>query len=133
MDRRDVLKGAVATVAVALVSGNRIALAANRQWPGVVYTVEAQGKWNGKAGSHAPQITVKGNQVTITNKHPMTEAHFIVRHTLVLEDGTVVGEKTFTPKDAVAESTHTLPDGYKGVYYATSFCNMHDFWLTQSA
>jgi superoxide reductase len=61
----------------------------------------------------------------------MTEKHFIVRHTLVAPDGTVLGEKTFTPAEAKAESSFELPKGQGGTLYATSFCNLHDFWLTE--
>ncbi len=63
-------------------------------------------------------------------KHPMSSEHFIVRHTLVLADGTTVGAKTFTPADK-PESSYELPAGYKGKITATSFCNQHDFWLSE--
>jgi len=129
MDRRDVLKGVVAAVAVAAVQRSGVAQAAEPEWPGVVYTAEKPGKWAGKAAGHLPKIAVNGQEVTITTTHGMSEAHFIVRHTLVLADGTVAGEKVFTPKDEKAVSTHQLPQGYKGVFYATSFCNMHDLWV----
>ena len=83
-----------------------------------------------KVGSHAPVVTVVGSKVTVETRHGMSEAHFIIRHTLVLADGTVVGGKPFTAKDKPV-STYTLPPGYKGTLYATSFCNLHDFWLTK--
>jgi len=61
----------------------------------------------------------------------MSPAHYIVRHTLVLEDGTVAGAETFEPTAAEARSTHVLPAGYSGRIYATSFCNRHDLWVTE--
>ena len=85
-----------------------------------------------KVGSHAPQLTVAGGKVTVFTKHGMSAKHYIVRHTLVLADGTVVGAKTFAPTDAEAKSTFELPAGYSGAFYATSFCNLHDFWMTES-
>ena len=65
-----------------------------------------------------------------TNSHPMTEKHFIVKHTLLTPEGKVLGEKTFVSTDA-AESTYTLPDGFKGALWAASFCNIHDLWVTE--
>jgi superoxide reductase len=56
--------------------------------------------------------------------------HYIVRHTVVLADGKVVGAKTFAPTDKPV-SSHALPAGYKGKVFATSFCNKHDFWVTE--
>ena len=61
----------------------------------------------------------------------MSDKHFTDRHSLVLEDGTFVGATTFTPADK-PESSYELPAGYKGKVYATSFCNLHDFWLTET-
>lgn len=98
---------------------------------GVVYTRENPGKWAAKKGSHAPEVSVKGKKVTITTVHPMMEKHYIVRHTLVSGDGKVLGEKTFYPSDPKAESTYDIPAAYTSTLYATSFCNLHDFWVTE--
>lgn len=130
-ERRDFLKkaavaasvGAIASVAAAAETSTHL---------NIVYTKDNPGKWAGKQGSHAPEITVNGSAVSVVNKHGMSEEHFIVRHTLVLADGTVVGGKTFTPADK-PESSYELPAGYKGKITATSFCNQHDFWLTEAA
>lgn len=43
----------------------------------------------------------------------------------------VFGEKTFYPSDKEANSTYELPPGHKSKLYATSFCNLHDFWATE--
>ena len=60
----------------------------------------------------------------------MTEKHFIVRHTLVTEEGKVLGAKTFSPNDEEARSSYKLAPEYKGKkLYATSFCNKHDMWV----
>ena len=126
--RRDFLKGAAAAVIATGISSK--ANASTATFPGVIYTSDSPGKWAKKVGSHAPVVSVESRKVTITTKHPMSEAHFIVRHTLVLEDGTVVGASTFTPADK-PESTYELPAGYTSKFYATSFCNLHDFWLTE--
>lgn len=98
---------------------------------GIVYSTKEQGIWDGKAGSHAPVIEVAGRKVSVETKHGMDDAHFIVRHTLVLKDGSLLGGKSFKPGDE-AKSDYELPEGYKGEITATSFCNMHDLWITKS-
>ncbi len=134
IERRDFLKGsAVAVSALALGFGSspgRAHASPKTDFTGIIYTKNDQGKWNGKAGSHAPIVHVSGSTVTVKTNHPMSDAHFIVRHTLVLEDGTVVGAKTFSSTDT-PESSYEIPGGYKGRLFATSFCNLHDFWLTE--
>ena len=135
-DRRAFLKRSI-MVAGGLVlynSGKAFASgtkSAGRFPSGIVYTRENPGKWAAKKGSHAPEVSVKGKKVTITTMHPMLEKHYIVRHTLVSGDGKVLGEKTFYPSDPKAESTYELPEGYTSTHYATSFCNLHDFWMTE--
>ena len=102
-----------------------------QNFPGIIYTGNDPGMWEAVESIHIPQITVKDNQVTIFTDHPMTEPHYIVRHTLVNEKGEVLGTKTFMPTDPKAISTHKIPDGFQGTLYATSFCNLHDFWLKE--
>jgi superoxide reductase len=133
IERRDFLKGsAVAVSALALGVGSNAFASEGAMYSGIVYTKDNPGQWSAKVGSHAPEVKVEGGKVMVKTSHPMSEAHFIVRHTLVLADGTVVGAATFTPKDKPA-SSYDLPAGYKGKVYATSFCNLHDFWLTETA
>jgi len=129
-DRRTFLKtSTIAVSALALSHTGSSFAAAGSAYTGIIYTRDDPGKWAKKVGSHAPVVTINGDKVQVETRHPMSEAHFIVRHTLVLADGTVVGGKTFTPADKPV-STYSLPPGYKGALQATSFCNRHDFWLT---
>ena len=129
-ERRTFLKTSLLLAGGAVISRAGRAVAASASLPaGIVYTEASQGKWEGKAGSHAPQVAVDGKKVAVATKHPMSEKHFIVRHTLVAADGTVVGAKTFFPTDAEASSEFEAPAA--GTYYATSFCNLHDFWVTE--
>jgi superoxide reductase len=131
-DRRDFLKGGL-VAATALVAGSvNIASAAPAPYANIIHTTANPGKWDKKVGSHLPSIAIEGNKVTLFTKHGMSEKHFIVRHTLVLEDGTVVGGKVFTPSDAEAKSTFELPPGFKGKFFGTSFCNLHDFWVNEA-
>lgn len=136
-NRRQFLKTSLAValgagVASRLASAEetKAAAASAAAFTGVIYTKENAGKWAKKVGSHLPIVTVEAGKVKIETDHGMSMKHFIVRHTLVAENGDVLGEKTFAPTDEEAISEFTLPEGAKGKFYATSFCNKHDFWLT---
>ena len=129
--RRDFIKASVAMTAGAIATRVSPALAAGSSFPqGIIYTKEQPGKWAKKVGSHAPIVSVDGKKVTIETKHGMSEKHYIVRHTLVSADGEVLGEKTFYPSDEDALSVFEVK-GATGTLYATSFCNKHDFWVTE--
>lgn len=131
-DRRDFLKGSAIAASALVVGSVNIAGAATAPYTNIVYTAENPGKWDKKVGSHLPSITVEGSKVTLSTKHGMAAKHYIVRHTLILEDGTVVGAKVFSATDPKAESSYELPAGYKGKIYGTSFCNLHDFWVNEA-
>ena len=131
--RREFLEGSLLAVSATAFGAFTTASASSQSYSGIIYTKSNPGKWSKKIGSHAPLISVTGSKVTVTTAHPMSQEHYIVRHTLVLADGTVVGEKTFyPPQDTKAVSKFELPAGYKSKFYATSFCNLHDFWVTES-
>jgi superoxide reductase len=131
-DRRDFLKKSGLVAAGMVLARPASALALPEKFPvGIVYTKENPGKWAKKAGSHAPEVEIEGKTVTITTKHPMSRKHYIVRHTLVSADGKVIGSKTFQPSDKEAVSTYELASASGSKLYATSFCNLHDFWLTE--
>ncbi len=137
-NRRAFLKSSLAVAAgmaigqVSPVSADSVSLP-----KGVVYTKENPGKWAGKVKGHTPNVEVEGNKVTVTTIHGMSDEHYIVRHTIVSKNGDVLGEKTFSPSDAMAKSVFELP-GTSSKYvwdtatlYATSFCNKHDLWVTE--
>ena len=130
-NRRDFLKTTAATASLLAVSSlPQRAVAADVKFQNIIYTQDDPGRWEGKQRAHVPQVTVTGSKVAVVTNHPMSEEHFIVRHTLVLANGTYVGSKTFTPADK-PQSEYELPAGYKGKFYVTSFCNLHDFWLAE--
>ena len=129
--RRTFIKSSVVTASIIAMSRVLPAQASGNVFSGIVYTKNNPGKWEKKVGSHLPSITVEGSKVTLDTKHPMSEKHYIVRHTLVLENGTVAGSKTFYPDVKKAISSYELPAGYKGKIYGTSFCNLHDFWVNE--
>ncbi|MCG8530378.1 MAG: desulfoferrodoxin [Desulfovibrionales bacterium] len=93
---------------------------------GIIYDENQLGMWKGKEALHVPLIEVKGLDVVVTTPHPMSEEHYIVRHTIVSETGEVVHAKTFNWKD-LPTSKAVLKA--KGKYVATSFCNEHDMWV----
>jgi len=130
-NRRDFFKTtAIAASALAMSSVPRVFAASTIPYTNIIFTQNNPGRWAGKEGLHVPQVTVTGNTVSVVTKHPMSDEHFIVRHTLDLEDGTYVGSKTFTPADK-PESIYELPADFKGKFYVTSFCNLHDFWCAE--
>lgn len=133
--RRDFLKASVVLAAGMAVSGANRVIAGPGPYPAnIIYTAENPGQWAKKAGGHAPVVTKDGYKITITTNHSMSEIHYIVRHSLIAEDGTVIGAHGFSPDDEKPVSTYDLYDfsGNTGTkLYATSFCNLHDFWLTE--
>ncbi len=129
-DRRDFLKAGIAVTAGTLVVGGLPDRSfAGKFLAGLLYTSASPGRWAGKEGSHAPKVTVQGEKLTITTSHSMNAAHYIVRHTLIDVNGETIGEKTFAPTDKEAVSVFEIPPGKKA-RYATSFCNRHDFWVS---
>jgi len=132
-DRRNFIKATLTVASGAALGQASTAFAASTtSWPAnIVYTAKDPGQWAPKVGGHAPKVRVKDKKVTITTDHIMTEKHYIVRHTLVSEDGKVLGAKTFSSDDEDAISTFDLPDGHSAKLYATSFCNKHDLWVTE--
>ncbi len=138
-NRRTFLKSSLAVAAgVAVGHLSPVSAGSSCSYPkGIVYTKQFPGKWSGKIGGHTPNITVEGNKVTVTTTHGMSEAHYIVRHTIVSKCGKVLGEKTFQPSDAEAKSVFELPDTKSKYAWdtttldATSFCNKHDLWIAE--
>ena len=125
--RRDIAK--VALIGAAAVSIPVVAQAQSTGYQNVVFTKDNPGHWAGKEGAHVPIATVAGDILTVKTPHPISDAHFIVSHTVVLDGGKYLDRKTFTSKDEPV-STHTLPAGYKGSVTVTSACNLHDLWAT---
>jgi superoxide reductase len=129
--RRGFLKGSLVFAGVAMVGSAAPVQAASTFPVALIYTKEAPGRWAGKEGAHAPRVTAEGRNVRVVTPHPMTQKHFIVKHTLVTAEGKFIGEKIFENTDPAAESSYELPEGFKGTLWATSFCNLHDLWATE--
>ena len=127
MRRRELGKSAILAViaAAAMPVGSRAE--STDPYKNVVFTEGDLGHWEKVAKLHIPETTVTGGKLTIKTPHPMSEAHYIVSHTVVLADGTFLSRKTFTYKDEPV-SEHALPAGYTGKVTVTSTCNQHDWW-----
>ena len=127
--RRDFAKTAIfgAAAAVGLPAAPARAAAPGAE-DNLVFTKDAPGHWAGKEATHVPVATVQGGVLTVKTPHPMSEEHYIVSHSVVLEGGKYLDRQVFTPKDQPT-STHNLPAGYKGKVTVTSTCNLHDFWV----
>ena len=132
MDRRTFLLNSTVTATIATLGSTAQASTEISLPPeNLIFTEEHTGKWRSKKGTHMPHIEVTGSMIKISTDHGQSKKHHIVRHTLLLEDGTMVGAKTFTFNDAPI-SEYALPAGYRGKIYATSFCNQHDLWLAET-
>ena len=127
MQRRGFAKSALLSVtmaAAAPVLGRTAAADPNQN---VVFTENDPGHWANVAAKHVPEASFMNGTLTVKTPHPQSEAHYIVSHTVILEDGTFVGRKTFSYKEEPT-SDHKLPAGYHGKVTVTSTCNLHDYW-----
>ena len=133
-NRRDFLKSSLLVaggLAIGQSGGASAGSSAGGYPANVIFTADNSGIWAKKVGSHAPLVSREANKISLFTKHGMSDEHFIVRHTLVSSDGQMIGAKTFMPSDEEARSEYELPEGYSGKLYATSFCNKHDFWVSE--
>lgn len=130
-NRRDFMKSSLVASAGVLAATAIPAIAKENSVKNIfAYSASEPGRWEGKAGSHAPVVSVDGNKVTIETKHGMEEMHYIVKHSLVTSSGEVLGEQVFFPSDKKAISTYEIKE--KGMQlFALSFCNLHDLWVTE--
>ena len=129
MDRRDFTRTALLGGAIAAALPAASQAAGTDSETNVVFTADNPGHWAAAAAKHVPKTDVAAGMLTVTTPHPQSDAHYIVSHTVVLQDGTLLGRKTFTPKDQPV-SSYALPAGYKGMVKVTSTCNLHDFWVS---
>lgn len=130
-NRRDFMKSSLVASAGVLAATAIPAMAKDNSVKNIyAYSANEPGRWEGKAGSHAPVVSLDGNNVTLETKHGMEEMHYIVKHTIVTSSGEVLGEQVFFPKDKKAISTYEIKE--KGMkLFALSFCNLHDLWVTE--
>jgi superoxide reductase len=129
-NRRNFMKSSLVVSAGLIAAGVAPASAAEKTKASIFYySQKNQGRWEGKAGSHAPVVTIEGNKVTIETKHTMSPEHYIVKHSLLTSAGEVLGESVFFPTDK-AISTYEISGEHKELF-ALSFCNLHDLWVSE--
>ena len=126
---RTALAGAASAAAAAAVPGSAQA-APTMDLRNVVFTEEDPGHFAKLEKLHVPIVEVSDGMMKVRTPHPMSEPHYIVSHTVVLEGGRFLSRKTFNWKDQPV-SEHKLPDGYHGMATVTSTCNLHDWWLKE--
>src|ERR1700761_3634453 len=95
--RRDLARLALAGTAAVVALPIAAAKAATPN-TNIIFTKDDPGHWAGKEATHVPQVTVSGSMLMVKTPHPMTEAHFIVSHSAVLDGGKYLDRKVFTPK-----------------------------------
>lgn len=130
MQRREFVAAALAAAGGVSTMLPRAAAASEDTWENIVFTQAQPAHWKAVESLHVPDVTVDGRTMTVHTPHPMSEPHYIVSHTVVLQDGKFLTRKTFTWKDQPV-SKHILPAGYKGRIMVTSTCNRHDWWLKE--
>jgi len=130
MQRREFFAAALAAAGGVAAISTQATAASGDAWENVVFTETQPGHWKAVEALHVPVVTVSEGKMTVRTPHPMSEPHYIVSHTVVLEGGKFLSRKTFTWKD-MPVSEHALPAGYKGRVTVTSTCNQHDWWLKE--
>ncbi len=107
-----------------------------------VYRKTAPGKWAGKESSHAPELSIAENKLTISTPHVMCRDHYIMSYQVRNKKGTILSEHLFAQppsSTSLTASSNTLPPTVidltpfkltKGeelrVY---SLCNQHGYWV----
>ena len=123
MQRREFAKSTILGVFAAATVPIASKAESTDPYKNVVFTEADLGHWSPQIEKlHIPDTTIAGGKLTIRTPHPMSEAHYIVSHTVVLADGTFLSRRTFTYKDDPV-SEHALPAGYTGKVTVTSTCN----------
>jgi superoxide reductase len=128
MQRREFVTSTLVTIVGGAAISKQAHAAGKDTLENIVFTQTRPGHWKDVEALHVPIIDINGDKMTVRTPHPMSEPHYIVSHTVVLDAGKFLGRKTFTWKDQPI-SEHTLPAGYKGRIMVTSTCNLHDWWL----
>jgi superoxide reductase len=128
MQRREFIASTLVTICGAAAMSQKARAATKDALENIVFTQTQPGHWKDVESLHVPIVKIGGDKMTVRTPHPMSEPHYIVSHTVVLEGGKFLGRKTFTWTDQPV-SEHDLPAGYKGRVTVTSTCNQHDWWL----
>ncbi len=84
--RKFIALGSIAsTLAVPAIGRAATMGGADTKLPNLVFTEQDPGHWAALEKLHVPQTETMGDTLTVTTPHPMSEPHYIVSHTVVLE------------------------------------------------
>lgn len=102
--------------------------------PGI-YSTQNEGIWTGKAGSHAPQVTVTALGIQATTPHPQgpeeDPGHYVLCHFVEAADGTIFDFRVYTRFDTAGFTTALyVPETYIGSLTVYQYCTKHDLWAT---
>ncbi len=92
-----------------------------------VYTASEPGPWEGKAGSHVPQVSFAVGSVALFTDHGMSPEHWIDAQYVKDQDGNLIAFAAHAGTDAEARASFTLPEGTTQIT-AYSHCNRHGDW-----
>lgn len=137
MDRRALLKGAVASLAATTLISETTLAGTTAQPPmagGLYYNRENPGRWAKKVNGHMPVLEKQGSgadtTIQVTTGHEMKDyEHYIVKHVLLDENFQYVDEYMFDPIKEKAPISKFKVGEKKGKFYALSVCNKHDTWM----
>jgi len=91
------------------------------------YTKANPGKWAGKEGTHLPLLEILPGIVVVKTPHTMAADHYICRHQLRTEDGTIIADRLIKPTDT-PETQFFIPKPAGKLVCAFSTCNIHGIW-----
>lgn len=90
--------------------------------------MDTPGRAGGVVGAEKPTVTVEAETITVKNEHAMANDHYIMRHQVRKDDGSLIFEKGFLPTSASATSIFPKAGLAAGNYVAYSYCNQHGIW-----
>lgn len=135
MQRREFLQaGALAAGAVLLTPTRARAFELNDLAGGLFYTAESPGRWAGKQGGHAPNLSVRdgddGRILQVVTGHEMRAfEHYIIKHVVLNDQFRFVTENLFDPTTGKAPVSEFHIGNYRGRLHVLSVCNIHDTWM----
>jgi len=97
-----------------------------------IYTAAVPGQWEGKAGSHVPQVTFQPGGAELFTQHGMAAEHWIDAQYIKDQDGNLIAFAAHAGTDAEARASFTLPEGTTQIT-AYSHCNLHGDWSAEPA
>jgi superoxide reductase len=92
-----------------------------------IYTRANPGKWAGKEATHLPTLSILAEKIIMKTPHPMAADHFISRHQIKAEDGSIIADRIIKPTD-LPESNFSIPKPDGKNISAFSTCNLHGIW-----